>query len=533
MLIKNLQKMNIHETIFSTKQFLPHVFLVHVQRKMFDWKLPHQSIFKNGEETRGTAFFLDYQHTIYLITCFHVVRDALHVTISSPSHGAKEYPCHVQWICPELDLAVLNVIPPIPTFLRKKGLSPKLFSSTPIRVSTSSKKTLQLDGPHIGDTTYTIGFPLGQDNLKMTKGILSGQQYGLFQTDAPMNGGNSGGPLVHKNKVIGINVSGYSFAQNVAYAIPVTRLLHLLDYVSTQKKTSSSSSSCQVLRLPRSWGIQIQSPSKDLSLSSSKFSQKGVVVTDIFPHQLFSQTHLQKGDILTHLEGIPISSSLGEMDVMWMNQKLNIFSFFYHIYLGQTLSFTYQSRSQSQSPSTCTERMTITPESSNIVFREWYPPHEDIPYLYLCGMVLVPFSVNIAKSLYQEEINPWGKRREENPYLRSYIEDENPSILIHSQPSKWTRGKVMVSNILKGSQLYESHLVKCGQCIEKINGKMVSSIPMLHQTLLTLFGKKETVVFELDNGWKMKIPFRFFIQEEGILSRMYNYSSSLLSSLSS
>ena len=50
-------------------------------------------------------------------------------------------------------------------------------------------------------------FPLGQENLKYTKGIISGRQKSSIQTDTPINPGNSGGPLLLDGKVIGINSS--------------------------------------------------------------------------------------------------------------------------------------------------------------------------------------------------------------------------------------------------------------------------------------------------------------------------------------
>jgi S1-C subfamily serine protease len=59
-----------------------------------------------------------------------------------------------------------------------------------------------------GQEVLTLGYPLGMDSLKLTEGIISGRQEGLFQTDAPLNPGNSGGPMLNEEgKVIGINVA--------------------------------------------------------------------------------------------------------------------------------------------------------------------------------------------------------------------------------------------------------------------------------------------------------------------------------------
>ncbi len=68
------------------------------------------------------------------------------------------------------------------------------------------------------------GYPLGQDRLKYSSGIISGLQGALLQTDAPINPGNSGGPLLNNNnEVIGINSQKIAAGQadNIGYSIPI------------------------------------------------------------------------------------------------------------------------------------------------------------------------------------------------------------------------------------------------------------------------------------------------------------------------
>jgi S1-C subfamily serine protease len=90
----------------------------------------------------------------------------------------------------------------------------------------------------VGDRVITIGNALGQFQNTVTSGIISGfgrdvqagDQTGastenltdLFQTDAAINEGNSGGPLVNINgEVIGVNTAVASGAQNIGFAIPI------------------------------------------------------------------------------------------------------------------------------------------------------------------------------------------------------------------------------------------------------------------------------------------------------------------------
>lgn len=101
----------------------------------------------------------------------------------------------------------------------------------------------------VGDKVVAIGNALGQFQNSVTAGIISG--YGrsvtagtagpggdsenlqdLFQTDAAINQGNSGGPLVNANgEVIGINTAVAGDAQNIGFAIPINDLKGLINTV--------------------------------------------------------------------------------------------------------------------------------------------------------------------------------------------------------------------------------------------------------------------------------------------------------------
>jgi serine protease Do len=104
-------------------------------------------------------------------------------------------------------------------------------------------------GVQIGDKVIAIGNALGQFQNTVTSGIISGygrdvsagDQSGLqaseiltdlFQTDAAINEGNSGGPLVNINgEVIGINTAVASDAQNIGFAQPINDLRGLISSV--------------------------------------------------------------------------------------------------------------------------------------------------------------------------------------------------------------------------------------------------------------------------------------------------------------
>ncbi|MDB5164391.1 MAG: putative HtrA2 peptidase [Candidatus Saccharibacteria bacterium] len=119
----------------------------------------------------------------------------------------------------------------------------KGHSLSPAVIGDSSKV-------QVGDDAVAIGNALGQFQNTVTSGIISG--YGrsvvasdssgssasaenldnLFQTDAAINAGNSGGPLVNLNgQVIGINTATAGNAQNIGFAIPINDVRGLIDQV--------------------------------------------------------------------------------------------------------------------------------------------------------------------------------------------------------------------------------------------------------------------------------------------------------------
>lgn len=128
-----------------------------------------------------------------------------------------------------------------------------------LKVNDKKGKTLQAanlgdsSSMQVGDMVVAIGNALGQFQNTVTNGIISG--YGrnleagdesggstetlqnLFQTDAAINQGNSGGPLVNSDsQVIGINVAIAGDAQNVGFAIPINDVKGLINSVLNKGK---------------------------------------------------------------------------------------------------------------------------------------------------------------------------------------------------------------------------------------------------------------------------------------------------------
>jgi serine protease Do len=109
--------------------------------------------------------------------------------------------------------------------------------------SVREVKFADMKGLMIGETVIAIGNALGLEN-SVTVGVLSGKDRvfsseqcgyvcsGLLQTDAPINPGNSGGALLNLDgEIIGVNLAVAQNAQNIGFAIPVDKIVRLLNQV--------------------------------------------------------------------------------------------------------------------------------------------------------------------------------------------------------------------------------------------------------------------------------------------------------------
>ena len=118
---------------------------------------------------------------------------------------------------------------------------------TNIRQPVRQVKFADMKDLMIGETVIAIGNPLGLEN-SVTVGVLSGinrvfknleceyECQGLLQIDAPINPGNSGGALFNTNgELMGINLAVVAGAQNIGFAVPVGRVIRLLEEVEKEK----------------------------------------------------------------------------------------------------------------------------------------------------------------------------------------------------------------------------------------------------------------------------------------------------------
>ena len=166
----------------------------------------------------GSGFLISNEG--YIVTNFHVIENATEIGISL---NKNEYNAEVVISDRANDLAILKI----------KDPNFKIYQKIPYNIKLRSSD--------VGTQIFTLGFPMALsgmgEEIKFTDGRISSKSgydgdYRLYQTTAPIQEGNSGGPLFDYNgNLIGVNSSKISsnIADNVSYSIKSSFLMNLVD----------------------------------------------------------------------------------------------------------------------------------------------------------------------------------------------------------------------------------------------------------------------------------------------------------------
>lgn len=166
----------------------------------------------------GTGFALKDG---YIVTNYHVIDNAKSITIQGIKGNSNiPYNAKVVGVDKTNDLALLKI----------SDTSFSGFGSIPYSVSSNTSE--------VGEEIFVLGYPLTStmgDEIKLTTGVISSKtgfqgDVALYQISAPIQPGNSGGPLFDKKgNVIGIVSAKHSGAENVGYAIKTIYLRNLVE----------------------------------------------------------------------------------------------------------------------------------------------------------------------------------------------------------------------------------------------------------------------------------------------------------------
>ncbi len=231
----------------------------------------------------GSGFVVDASGIV--VTNNHVVADAKEITVRVKDHA--DYPAELLGADEKTDLAVLRVKP-------TKALPAVTWGDS--------------DKMRVGDWVIAVGNPFGLGGT-VTAGIISalGREIGagpyddFIQIDAPINTGNSGGPLFNADGlVVGVNTAIYSpngGSIGIGFAIPSD----LAQKIVAQLREKGS--------VERGWlGVLIQPVTPEIADSLGLSDAKGALVTEVLPDSPAAKAGVRQGDVVLSFEGTDINT---------------------------------------------------------------------------------------------------------------------------------------------------------------------------------------------------------------------------------
>jgi serine protease Do len=239
-----------------------------------------RGLFGQQEEGIGSGFIV--RSDGYIVTNRHVI-EGLSTAAVTLANG-KQLEARVLASDPRVDLAVLKVNQ----------------TNLPAAVLGNS------DAVRVGETAIAIGSPLGLQKT-VTVGVVSAKERNipgsnlsnLIQTDAAINPGNSGGPLVNiHGEVIGINtVIAQAPGAGLGFAVPSNTASRVVQSVIQQGRVI----------IP--WiGINYAPITNELASAYNLPVDHGIFVADVQTGSPAAAAGLQRGDIITHVNGKAIVS---------------------------------------------------------------------------------------------------------------------------------------------------------------------------------------------------------------------------------
>lgn len=225
----------------------------------------------------------------FVLTNEHVVDDAKSITITLPSK--LEYPGEIIGTDKQTDLALIKI-------KTDEELSvAKLGNSDQVEVG---EWVIAVGNPYGFDRTVSFGIVSGKGRVLPNLPIETQLINDFIQTDAAIDPGSSGGPLVNlRGEVIGINSIGLGRGQG--FTIPINT-------ANEVKNKLLSGGTIQRGYL----GVTIQPLSRDYARYFNNPRLEGILISDIIPHSPAEKAGIQPGDIVVEYNGKKISAEKEE-----------------------------------------------------------------------------------------------------------------------------------------------------------------------------------------------------------------------------
>lgn len=283
-------------------------YVVHITTQKKEDDLNHPLNNFSNSKSSGTGFYIG--HGI-ILTCYHVIENSLKILVKTYNINYEIFDNNatVKYTFPVDDLAVIEV--------DNKDIIYNIFD---YEILINKINNLEVN---------TVGYPLNSTTLKINKGVISGYQDSNIQTDSTLNAGNSGGPLLYNNKVIGINQSKMTGeASNTGFAVPIFRFLILYKLKNNELKLVNNKPTL-LFRFQK---------------NKQKFNNfdYGVRLSNLHSKSCLHRYNIKVDDIILKINGNKIDNE-GKIKFSFFPEKISLDELRYWFTNGDKINITYYS----------------------------------------------------------------------------------------------------------------------------------------------------------------------------------------------
>jgi S1-C subfamily serine protease len=466
----------------DTKSLSQKTVKILSQKISINWLEPYKNT--DTHKSIGTGFFINDDG--YILTCSHVVAEAKKIHITIPNYGKEKIEVEIVGICPDLDLALLKTI-------NFKNEDYYQLHETDIIYNINP-----------GGDVYAIGFPLGQDNIKYTKGIISGRQNTLIQTDTPINRGNSGGPLLLDNKVIGINTSGILRASNVGYATPISYFHIIKDLLFNPGKN-------KMIKRPF-LGLLYQKSNQALIDVVSPKCNSGIYVKKVFKNSPISKSGLKKGDIIQSINNIEIDN-FGFLNQEWFNEKITLSDYLKKIKNNEIIKINYFRQKK-------LFKKSFRYDNYKLTINKKYEIYEEAPidYEIFGGFIVMELTQNhLDKILEKIDLEDASNITNRINNILKYLDNENK-----------TEKRLIITHIFPNSIISNSEVFNEFDIINKVNNIKCINLQDYRNAIKKSIkiNKDKFIEITSETNKRIFLLIKDLLNEEEVFYNTYKYNLS-------
>jgi len=438
-------------TAWAKRAIKDAVVKIYCVTNKYDYFEPWQ---KTGQNSRnGSGCIISGKR---ILTNAHVVANQTFIQVRRAGE-ARKYTAEVEVVAHECDLAILKVN------------EDSFFSGVkPIDIGSLAE---------IRDKVAVYGFPEGGDKLSITEGVVSRVENRKYthsmaellacQIDAAINSGNSGGPVIKGDKLVGVafqSIKGND-AENIGYMVPTPIVDHFLTDIRDGKYDG-------IPDIGIAWQ-DMENP--DIKSKYAMTAQQtGVLVDNIYPDSP-AMGILETEDIILSIDGKTVEND-GTIEFR-EGERTSLNYLIQNKYINDTVEFDVL---RNNKIITLRVRLSKPPNPLKLVPYEQYDVAPT--YFILGGLVFQPLTVNFLK-LWGDK---WHHEASKN-LLNQYY---------YGQPTEEKREIVVLSKVLADEINVGYHDVH-DKIVYYVNDKRIANMNDLVNSFESFRGKYHVILDEM------------------------------------